>query len=56
MTRHQQGSSDDDAIAPRPDRVADAQGEGEHESDRTSAQQAVVNEEEAFKSGEENPS
>ncbi len=54
MTRHQQGSSDDDAIAPRPDRVADAQ--GEHEPARTSSQQAVVKEEEAFESGEENPS
>ena len=54
MTRHQQGLSDDDAIASRPDRVADAK--GEHEPDRTDVQQAVVNEEEAFESGEENPS
>ena len=54
MTRHQQRSSDDDTVTPRSDRVADAQ--GEHEPDRTSAQQAVVNAEEAFESGEENPS
>jgi hypothetical protein len=54
MTQRQQGSSDDDAATPRADRVADAQ--GEHELDRTSAQQAVINEEEAFESGEENPS
>ena len=54
MTRHQQGSSDDDTVTPRPERVTDAQ--GEHESDRSSAQQAVVNEEEALESGEENPS
>ena len=50
----QQGSSEADAATPRSDRVADAQ--GEHKPDRTSAQQAVVNEEEAFESGEENPS
>ncbi len=50
MTRHQ----DDNAVPPRSDRVADA--EGEREQDRTSAQQATVNEEEAFASGEENPS
>ncbi len=54
MTQHRQGSSDDGAVAPRSDRVADAQ--GEYEPDRTSAQQAVANEEEAFESGEENPS
>ncbi len=54
MTRDQQGSSDDDTVTPRPDRVADAQ--GEPESDRSSVQQAVINEEEALESGEENPS
>ena len=54
MTQRQQGSSGDDAAALRSDRVADA--ESEHEPDRTSAQQATVNEEEAFESGEENPS
>ncbi|MDP8899780.1 MAG: hypothetical protein M3N33_01250 [Actinomycetota bacterium] len=54
MTQHQQGSGDDDTVTPRTDRVADAR--GEHEPDRTSAQQATVNEEAAFESGEENPS
>ncbi len=52
MTQRQQESSDDGSVAPRADRVADVQ----DEPDRTSAQQAVANEEEAFESGEENPS
>jgi hypothetical protein len=50
----QQRSRDDDGAAPRPDRVTNAQ--GEHDPNRTSAQQAVVNEEEALESGKENPS
>ncbi len=53
MTRYQRGSSDDDTVTARPDRVADAR--SEHEPDRTAAQQATVNEDEAFESGEENP-
>jgi len=54
MTQHHQGPNDEDAGTPRADRVADA-----HDappSDRSSEQQAVVNEEDALESGEENPS
>jgi len=54
MTQHHQGSNDEDVGAPRAERVADA-----HDappSDRSSEQQAVVNEEEALETGEENPS
>ena len=54
MTQRQRGSSEDDTVTPRSERVADAQ--RAHEPDRTSAQQAVLNEEEALESGEENPS
>ncbi len=49
----QQEASDGDTLASRSARVADA--EGERESDRSSPQQAVVNEEQALESGEENP-
>ncbi len=50
----EQGQDAGDPGAPRTERVADA--EGEHDSTRSPAQQAVINEEEAFESGEENPS
>lgn len=50
----QHEASDRDTGASRDARIADAA--GEHEPDRSSAQQAVVNEEHALESGEENPS
>lgn len=51
MTPQQQERATDD---PRSDRLADA--EGEPDSTRSAAQQAVINEEQAFESGKENPS
>ena len=53
MPQHQ-GSSDEDTGTPRADRVADAHDESA--SDRSPEYQAVVNEEDALASGEENPS
>ena len=50
----QQDRATDDSATPRSGRVADA--EAEHDATRSPAQQAVVNEEQAFESGEENPS
>ena len=54
MTQQQSGSHDLDADAPRAERVADAH--DEPTSERSAAQQAVVNEKDALASGEENPS
>ncbi|MDP8923047.1 MAG: hypothetical protein M3O34_09260 [Chloroflexota bacterium] len=53
-TPRQQGQAAGDTDIPRSDRVADA--EAEHNATRSPAQQAIVNEEQAFESGEENPS
>ena len=54
MTQHHRGSNDRDADAQRAERVADTH--DEPTSERSAAQQAVVNEEDALESGEENPS
>ena len=53
-TPRQQQRTEGDTDTPRSDRIADA--EAEHDATRSHAQQAVVNEERAFESGEENPS
>jgi len=53
MTQHHQDPNDD-AGAPRAERVGDAH--DAPQSDRSSEQQAVINEEDALASGEENPS
>ena len=50
----QQGQDAGATDTPRSDRVADA--EAEHDPTGSPAQQAVINEEHAFESGEENPS
>ena len=49
----QQDPATDDSATPRSGWVADA--EAEHDATRSPAQQAVVNEEQAFESGAENP-
>ena len=54
MTQRHQGPHNEDTGAPRADRVADAHDESA--SDRSPEHQAVVNEEDALASGEENPS
>ena len=53
-TPRKQGQAAGDTDTPRSDRVADA--EAERGATRSPAQQAVINEEQAFESGEENPS
>ena len=54
MLPREQEQTDDDTGTPRSDRVADA--EAEHDATRSPAQQAIINEEQAFESGDENPS
>ncbi len=54
MTQQEHNATDEDTGSPRADRVADAHDESA--SDRSPEHQAVVNEEDALASGEENPS
>ena len=53
-TPRQQEHTEGDTESPRSERIADA--EAGHDASTSPAQRAVINEERAFESGEENPS